>query len=332
MNKTKIEWCDVTWNPVTGCLHACPYCYARKMSKRFAGDIRQNLNDKRCIKEGAGIFVLNERFDVHGNYPIAFPFGFAPTLHKYRLNDPKKKAHGTNVFVCSMADLFGDWVPENWIEQVFNACKEAPQHNYLFLTKNPKMYRELYGRDKLPQTDNMWYGSSFTRPTEIHTLANDSYKTFVSLEPLLGDIGFELQLRDEKVADWVIIGAETGQNKNKVVPTKAWINHIVEYCDDFHIPVFMKDSLINIVGAENMRREYPEQLLKFSHILTKDEMLNSYCGVCKKELPKKEMTTILGRKKRCESTYTIGYVCKDCITDFERNFNINGTDNRGGGA
>ena len=35
MLKTKIEWCDSTWNPITGCRHKCPYCYARRMAERF---------------------------------------------------------------------------------------------------------------------------------------------------------------------------------------------------------------------------------------------------------------------------------------------------------
>lgn len=330
MNKTKIEWCDVTWNPVTGCLHECSYCYARKMSKRFSGDIRRNLNDERCIRDGNGLYVLNERFDVHGDYPIAFPFGFAPTLHKYRLDDPKKKAHGTNVFVCSMADLFGGWVPDEWIEQVFTACKEAPQHNYLMLTKNPHRYEELKQKGLLVQSDNMWYGFSMTTHASS-AWWDDEFKTFISFEPLLFDVGSTIR-GDDPIADWVIIGAETGNRKGKVVPRKEWVDNILSHCDKWHIPVFMKDSLIATVGEENMRREYPEQLLKFSHILTKNEMLNSHCGVCKKELPKKEMTTILGRKKRCESTYTIGYVCKKCIADFERGFDINGKDNRGGSA
>jgi len=33
MNKTPIEWCDMSWNPVTGCLHGCEYCYARKRAE-----------------------------------------------------------------------------------------------------------------------------------------------------------------------------------------------------------------------------------------------------------------------------------------------------------
>ena len=25
MNKTKIDWATMSWNPVTGCRHGCPY-------------------------------------------------------------------------------------------------------------------------------------------------------------------------------------------------------------------------------------------------------------------------------------------------------------------
>ena len=35
MTKTKIDWCDYTWNPVWGCLNKYEYCYARKINNRF---------------------------------------------------------------------------------------------------------------------------------------------------------------------------------------------------------------------------------------------------------------------------------------------------------
>jgi protein gp37 len=53
MNKTKINWCDSTWNPVTGCLHGCEYCYARGIAKRFSGGGEDWTDDK--------LFVLNEK-------------------------------------------------------------------------------------------------------------------------------------------------------------------------------------------------------------------------------------------------------------------------------
>ena len=37
MQATKIEWCNSTWNPVTGCLQGCHYCYAKRIAERFGG-------------------------------------------------------------------------------------------------------------------------------------------------------------------------------------------------------------------------------------------------------------------------------------------------------
>lgn len=48
MNKSKIEWCDYTWNPVTGCFHKCEYCYARKQAKRFEG-FYSHPAGKNCV-------------------------------------------------------------------------------------------------------------------------------------------------------------------------------------------------------------------------------------------------------------------------------------------
>ena len=91
-----------------------------------------------------------------------YPFDFEPTFHKYRLNEYQNKK-GRNIFVCSMADLFGDWVPDEWIEEVFKACHDATQHNYLFLTKNPERYAEL----GMPCDNYLWYGTSVCKKDDI---------------------------------------------------------------------------------------------------------------------------------------------------------------------
>ena len=248
MNKTKIEWCSFTWNPVTGCLHTCEYCYARRIANRF---------DAKAIDGNplpGGLHVLEDKLKS-----TPFPFGFEPVLHRYRLDEPQKWTKPSTIFVCSMADLFGKWVPDEWIEAVFAACEKAPQHRYLFLTKNPQRYVKLDGRNKLPIRDNMWYGTTVTNDEQRLELA-DSFgyldreaKTFLSIEPILEKVFCY------KYVDWVIIGVETGNRKNKVVPEKAWIDNIVDDCDYNDIPVFMKDSLIPIVGEENMRREFSWQ-------------------------------------------------------------------------
>ena len=80
-----IEWARYTWNPVTGCLHDCNYCYARDIANRFYKH-------------------------------------FKPEFHEHRLEAPqntkRRKDLPDKVFVCSMADLFGEWVKKSWIQEI----------------------------------------------------------------------------------------------------------------------------------------------------------------------------------------------------------------------
>ena len=119
MNRSKIEWCDHTWNPITGCFHGCEYCYARKLSVRFSGDIRYNLNSPQCVREG-DLFVLDDKFIASSGGVLSYPFGFSPTFHKYRFDYLEKIKYGRRIFVCAMADMFGSWVPDEWIEQILS--------------------------------------------------------------------------------------------------------------------------------------------------------------------------------------------------------------------
>ena len=123
MNKSKIDWCDFSWNPVTGCYHTCEYCYARKQARRFCGDTRLNRSSgqiKQYIGDdmtGKVCYTLPQPFKNGSGATVPFPVGFLPTLHEYRLQMPAQKKKPANIFVCSMADLFGEWVPESWILQ-----------------------------------------------------------------------------------------------------------------------------------------------------------------------------------------------------------------------
>lgn len=264
MYKTRIEWCNSTWNPVTGCLHGCEYCYARKMAKRFGREVLDRSEESKN-----GLHCIYNRVERN-----PYPYLFEPTFHVYRLDEPQKWTKPRTIFVCSMADLLGDWVPDEWIEAVFEACKKAPQHRYLFLTKNPQRYVALYALDKLPLRDNMWYGASVTTPEQAEKTAKSFAKlpcspihanTFLSVEPMLFDLfkhnAWELFCRGY-YADWIIVGAETGNRKDKVIPQKEWINVIAADCDDYGKPVFMKDSLVPIIGEKNMLREFPWETSK----------------------------------------------------------------------
>lgn len=256
MNKTKIDWCDSTWNPVTGCLHGCEYCYARGIAHRFGGFTEledtdldyEKICESNIVEIEKPLKYLNEKGKI-GKSP--YPFFFNPTLYRYRLDEPQKWKKGRNIFVCSMADLFGDWVPDSWIEEVFNACEKAPQHNYLFLTKNPKRYEELGEKGMLPDSPNMWFGFSQTE-TMNKSLYIPAGNIFVSVEPILKETRPYL-------TDWVIVGAETGRRKDKVIPKREWIEQIVEDCRKYEIPLFMKSSLADIWG-EPLIQEFPKEL------------------------------------------------------------------------
>lgn len=279
MDKTKIDWADASWNPVTGCMHGCEYCYARRIAERFGGcwrlDLppdtswRGNVGERKLMGDYARhndgkCHVLDEPeiecavFDPPSGYRgkvKPYPYYFSPTFHRYRLGEPQSWKKPRNIFVCSMADLFGDWVPDEWIEQVFEACEAAPQHKYLFLTKNGKRYLELARKGIMPDADNFWYGCSVTRPDAPFFFSNKC-KTFASIEPILEPFDWVPGLKHIGLPDWIIVGAETDNRKNKVRPEKDWLGGIVNGCAEHNIPLFMKESLRELMGAD-FRQEFP---------------------------------------------------------------------------
>lgn len=279
MNKSKIEWCDSTWNPVTGCLHGCKYCYARRIAERF-GKI-----ENPCFDED----VVSGELYVKPSNP--YPFKFLPTLHRYRLNEPSQKTKSRNIFVCSMADLFGEWVPDSWVDEVFQSCFNADRHRYLFLTKNPKRYDKAIDFTTCEERtmglnegiwDKFWFGTTVTcqqdmeRVKQLETFS-EGHK-FLSIEPIQEKIDLDLSgyrcplcgsvyvYKDNPVTtpagippyycedcgdwegeeparliEWVIVGAETGPGAKP--PEPEWVQSIINQCRDAGIPLFLKNNL-----------------------------------------------------------------------------------------
>lgn len=263
MNKTKIEWCDATWNPVTGCLHGCEYCYARRIAERFGGQSDKNTSYTfHPLTGGCALYELEKpakKYDRSGKLVVApFPCTFEPTFHRYRLREPQTWKKPQTIFVCSMADLFGEWVPDAWIEEVFAACKKAPQHRYLFLTKNPYRYIALANEDKLPRArefPNFWYGSTVTKEGVKFFGEAVRYNTFLSIEPLMEPLN--AGLGSFGGVRWIIVGAMTGRGKEDHQPKREWVENIVEAASITQAAVFMKDSLAPVMGESNMVREFP---------------------------------------------------------------------------
>lgn len=262
MNKSKIEWCDFTWNPVTGCQHGCSYCYAAKQASRFSGNVMINKASGQLRKKN-GLWVLEKPFKNEAGKVTPFPVKFEPLLHEYRLSMPEQKKKPAIIFVVSMGDLFGEWVPDVWIEKVFRAAQAAPWHTYLFLTKNPKRYIRLAEDGKLPKDDNFWYGTTVTRPDQQYAWFGDgTYHWFLSIEPIQEDFGV-FGAAGECAPPWIIVGAETGQQKNKTAPKPEWIQHILDFARGHGSKVFLKDNLAPHLGDSiALTQEWPEGFKK----------------------------------------------------------------------
>lgn len=183
MNKTKIEWCDYTWNPVVGCENNCHYCYARKINDRF--HFIKNWNE--------------------------------PEFFKDRLDEPLRVKKPSGIFVCSMADLFSGDMPFKWIRDVIAVATKAPWHRYYFLTKFPEHYkREAF-------SDNCFLGTTITGPHDqerasILLSQPNQNRKFLSIEPLLGPI--VLPAGSVNFTE-IILGAQTGTGSVK--PKREWI-------------------------------------------------------------------------------------------------------------
>lgn len=241
MGTTKIEWCDMVWNPVTGCdpvSEGCAHCWARRMAKRLQG-----------------------RY----GYPEA-PDEFKVTLHRHKLDQPYHWRKSRRVFVVSMGDLFHDALPAHVVGWIFNVMRNTPRHTYMILTKRPERMQwfirrySCWGLDPWP-LPNVWLmvtAENEPRWRERVAVLRQIPAAVrgVSCEPLLGEICFEDG--DLTDIDWVIAGAETGPGARYMDP--AWARSIRNQCKAAGVPFFFKRmSPGEETPADLMMREFPKE-------------------------------------------------------------------------
>lgn len=265
MNKSSIEWCDITWNVVRGCTRVspgCVNCYAERLSAR-------NLPGLRSPTTGEPFAEMTK-----GGPRWTGAVEFLP----HKLAEPLSWKKSARVFVNSMSDLFHEDLTNEQIAAVFGVMAACPHLTFQVLTKRPERAAEWFawvqrvGQDLTgmdyrlemlaheagkhvdepaipPEAawplPNVWLGVSVEdreRKARIDTLREiPAALRFLSLEPLLEDLG-ELDLTG---IGWAIAGGESGPGARPF--DVEWARSTIQQCREAGVPVFVKQ-----LGANRM--------------------------------------------------------------------------------
>lgn len=209
-DRSRIEWTNATWNPVTGCSKVstgCKHCYAERLAERL---------------RAMGVWRYRNGFQV--------------TLHEDLLDLPKLWKKPRLVFVNSMSDLFHELVPLDFIQRAFATMRDCPQHTFQILTKRSRRLREL--APQLEWTPNIWMGTSVENASVLDRIEDlvcvPAAVRFVSCEPLLGPLD-HLPLAG---IHWVIVGGESGPGARRMRPD--WVRSIRDQCLSCGVAFFFK--------------------------------------------------------------------------------------------
>lgn len=229
-----IEWTDFTWNPIGGCQHACRW-------EMPDGSVA------RCYAESV----------AEGVARAAYPQGFgAHYWNPQRLDEPDRFKAPARIFVDSMSDLMGAWVPDDQVAMVLDAIEWSSWHQFQMLTKAPG--RLLKFTNLIPE--NLWVGVSMPPSFFMgHRLTPDQQARYMaktmgvfeelrellpnnvlwlSLEPLSFNVAPLLR----PVVDWLVIGAATN-GRTAYQPDRAHVENVLGFASHHNVPVFFEGNL-----------------------------------------------------------------------------------------
>lgn len=214
MNKTKISWTTVTWNPTHGCTRVsegCRHCYAEKLS------LQRGWTKKPWTKQNETENVL---------------------LKAHKLRDPYKLKEPSRIFVNSMSDLFHPLIPDDYRREIFRIMRDLPQHTFQVLTKRPEIAAEWPLRE---WASNIWMGTSVEDGRVIQRIdalrSCHAQTRFISAEPLIGEWPERVNLAG---IHWLIVGGESGEGFRPM--PHGWARHLRDLCLKQNVAYFFKQS------------------------------------------------------------------------------------------
>jgi protein gp37 len=243
-SNSKIEWCDHTFNPWTGCTKispACANCYAESWAKRSG-----------LVEWGPG---KPRRHTSAANWR---------QVHKWN-RDAEATGRRPKVFCASLADWLDDEVPIEWLVELLELIRRTPHLDWLLLSKRPRNFFPRLGAalahigsdsstaswleswiigDHLP--DNVWIGVTVEDQEQADLRVPMLRRLparirFLSCEPLLSPLdlrdGLGLMAAPGDI-DWIIAGGESGPHARPLHP--GWLRHLRDQAIEARVPFLFK--------------------------------------------------------------------------------------------
>lgn len=175
MSKTKIEYVDLTINPMVGCSKCspgCDNCYAERMAARLS-------KNPLTAAKYAGVVDANGKWTGQINFDLS-------CFDKL----PKKPQR---IFIGSMTDIFHDNVEKYALTILLSRMGDKIQHTFMVLTKRAARMQSFMSECHLSAYPNIWLGVTVCNQAEADEkipllLATPAAKRFVSVEPMLGPV------------------------------------------------------------------------------------------------------------------------------------------------